>query len=85
MKVKKEIGLAVVNIANSEVGKRRNPNIKYYQIPGKSQLPNPNVKACFGNIGILDLFGSIGIYWYALGFSIVPVWLFPISLNKKWR
>ena len=73
MENKKEIGLAVANIANSEVGKRRNPNIKYYQIPGKSQLLNPNVKACFGNIGVWDLFGSIGIYWYVLGFSLIPI------------
>jgi hypothetical protein len=39
-----------------------NPNVKYYQIPSKSQLSNPKNLA----IGIyLSLgFGSIGIIWF---------------------
>ena len=50
-----------------------NPNDKYYQIPSKSQLPNPKKKgeriACkIGSIMIWDLFGSIGMYW-DFGFS----------------
>lgn len=42
----------------------KNPNVKYYQIPSKSQFSNPKK---IGGIGILDLLGSIGIYW-DLGF-----------------
>ncbi|MDI6885581.1 MAG: hypothetical protein QMD22_04395 [archaeon] len=51
-----------------------NPNVKYYQIPSKSQFPNPKKKGLAkiryktGSIGIWDLFGSIGIYWI-FGFS----------------
>ena len=36
-----------------------NPNIKYYQIQNKSQFQNPKTLR-FG-LGILDLFGNIGI------------------------
>jgi len=42
----------------------KNPNVKYYQIPSKSQFPNPKK---IGSIGILDLLGGIVIYWN-LGF-----------------
>ena len=61
-----------------------NPNVKkaltglagswggapHYQIPSKSQFPNPNAysKIKAGSIGIWDLFGSIGMY-LVLGFS----------------
>jgi len=71
----------------------KNPNLKYYQIPSKSQLSNPKTMEAkiydirervfsfaqrvleiaeklpqkermskIGSVGILDLFGSIGIY-----------------------
>ncbi|MDI6811107.1 MAG: hypothetical protein QMD80_05460 [archaeon] len=57
----------------------KNPNIKYYKIPSKSQSPNPNAyrdnfkipkiptSEKIGSIEIWDLFGSIGMYW-DLGF-----------------
>jgi len=58
-----------------------NLNGKYYQIPSKSQLPNPKI----GSIGVWDLFGSIGIYW-SLGFPIGALnrklYIPPLSIEK---
>jgi hypothetical protein len=50
-----------------------NPNVKYYKILGKSQLPNPNAYrgsrfSEIGSTGVWDLFGSIGMY-RDLGFT----------------
>jgi len=48
----------------------KNPNIKYYQTPSKSQLSNPNAQ---GVISKFQKFGSIGTY-LNLGFLASARW-----------
>ena len=48
----------------------KNPNVKYYQTPGKSQLPNSNAQ---GVISKSQKFGSIGTY-LNLGFLASARW-----------
>jgi hypothetical protein len=45
--------------------RKKNSNVKYYQIPSKFKLPNPNAYRRNFKIPTAETqkFGSIGMYW----------------------